>query len=419
MKVVMKAIADVLPYGKNPRRNKKAVDAVASSIQQFGWNQPIVVDSEGVIIVGHTRYLAAQKLGLEKVPVVVAKNLTPDKVKAYRIADNKTNELAEWDVSLLSDELKELSEAGWGDFSGLAFSTMEIDALLSPLAEETKLSRPTVGSALEDEEGDEDEEYEEEEEEEEEPRRYLEEEIEQDDEPVDADAEGSIHAFNENTVFKTSNRWGVPELIPSMCWDGDIKGVYAIEGDISPARIIQWGTIGLDERMRDHVVSFYAHDNRFEAAIWSKAVTSITKFQAIKPAALVMPDFSLWTNDPPLMNLYNVYRNYWCARYWQEAGLKVLPNILILNEQARDYVTLGMPKKLKAAAIQIRTTDGSDYQKKLFLTELNWWCSQIECEKIFVYGGEHRPWIEPSLPSGPEFVWITSFHRVRKEMGKC
>ncbi|HBJ38540.1 MAG TPA: chromosome partitioning protein ParB, partial [Planctomycetaceae bacterium] len=85
------------PYESNPRVNDKAVDAVAASIKEYGFSQPIVVDTYGVIIVGHTRLKAAQKLGLEYVPVVVACHLTPEQARAYRIADNKTAELADWD----------------------------------------------------------------------------------------------------------------------------------------------------------------------------------------------------------------------------------------------------------------------------------------------------------------------------------
>ena len=90
VKVEQWKIGDVKPYEHNPRINDHAVDAVARSIQEFGFRQPIVVDEDGVIIVGHTRFKAAQKLGLETVPVHVAKGLTPAQVKAYRLADNRT-----------------------------------------------------------------------------------------------------------------------------------------------------------------------------------------------------------------------------------------------------------------------------------------------------------------------------------------
>src|SRR5262249_39577039 len=108
MNIEIRKLADIRPYDNNPRNNDDAVDAVAKSIQEFGFRQPIVVDEDGVIIVGHSRYKAALKLGLEMVPVHVAKDLTPEQIKAYRIADNKTNELSDWNYDLLPIELNEL-----------------------------------------------------------------------------------------------------------------------------------------------------------------------------------------------------------------------------------------------------------------------------------------------------------------------
>ena len=115
---------DVKPYEKNPRVNDQAVDAVASSISEFGWQQPIVVDTDGVIIAGHTRWKAAKKLGMDSVPVVVARNLTPEQVRAYRLADNRTGELAEWDWDLLAEELDAIEDI---DMSELGFDASEME----------------------------------------------------------------------------------------------------------------------------------------------------------------------------------------------------------------------------------------------------------------------------------------------------
>lgn len=109
-------IGKVKPYDKNPRNNDDAVEATANSIREFGWQQPIVVDKNGVIIVGHTRLKAAKKLRLEQVPVTVAENLTDEQVKAYRLADNKTGELADWDVDMLGNELNDILNIDMEDF---------------------------------------------------------------------------------------------------------------------------------------------------------------------------------------------------------------------------------------------------------------------------------------------------------------
>lgn len=109
IKVVYVDIENVIPYENNPRINDDAVEKVANSIREFGWQQPIVVDKNNVIIVGHTRLKAAQQLGMKQVPVVFA-DLSEEKAKAYRLADNRTGQIAEWDFELLEQELDELNE---------------------------------------------------------------------------------------------------------------------------------------------------------------------------------------------------------------------------------------------------------------------------------------------------------------------
>ena len=110
------SIDSIKPYDKNPRNNDDAVEAVANSIREFGWQQPIVVDAGGVIIAGHTRYKAAKKLKLKEVPIVVADNLSEEQVKAYRLADNKVGELAEWNDDLLQEQLNEILDIDMTDF---------------------------------------------------------------------------------------------------------------------------------------------------------------------------------------------------------------------------------------------------------------------------------------------------------------
>ncbi len=131
MKIELRPIAAVKPYEQNPRLNDDAVDAVAASLKEFGFRQPIAVDTDGVIVCGHTRYKAALKLGLEKVPVHVAKDLSPEQIKAYRIADNQTASLAMWDYDLLPIELAELQGMNY-DLGLLGFDPDELAKLLDP-----------------------------------------------------------------------------------------------------------------------------------------------------------------------------------------------------------------------------------------------------------------------------------------------
>lgn len=128
MNIVQVKPETLIPYARNPRKNTEAVAAVAASIKEFGFKQPIVVDDENVIIVGHSRHAAALQLGLDEVPIIIAHDLTPAQIKAYRILDNKSGEKAKWDFELLQLELGEL------DFNNeafqLSFDQSELDVIM-------------------------------------------------------------------------------------------------------------------------------------------------------------------------------------------------------------------------------------------------------------------------------------------------
>lgn len=108
MQIIEKNISEIIPYEKNPRKNDQSVGKVAESIKQFGFKVPVVVDKNNVIVCGHTRYKAAQKLHFAFVPCVVADDLTDEQIKAYRLADNKVGEDSEWDIDLLQGELADI-----------------------------------------------------------------------------------------------------------------------------------------------------------------------------------------------------------------------------------------------------------------------------------------------------------------------
>ncbi len=128
-------LQQITPYENNPRRNDDAVGAVAKSLREFGWQQPLVVDKHGVLIVGHTRLLAAKSLGWKVAPVVVADKLTPAQVKSYRLADNRVGEIAQWDETKLFQELEGLLEAGI-DLEGMGFSQEELGLFQKPVMKE-------------------------------------------------------------------------------------------------------------------------------------------------------------------------------------------------------------------------------------------------------------------------------------------
>ena len=128
MNIETKNISEIKPYSNNPR-TKRSIDKVAQSIKEFGFQQPLVIDKQNIIIVGHTRYEAAKLLELKKIPVIIA-NISHEKAKAYRIADNKTNEYSEWDYDLLHIELSELSNMKY-NLENLGFGEQELESIIS------------------------------------------------------------------------------------------------------------------------------------------------------------------------------------------------------------------------------------------------------------------------------------------------
>lgn len=130
MEIIMKRVEELTPYERNPRRNDEAVKFVKASIEQFGFKVPIVIDANNIIVAGHTRLKAAEELGLKEVPCIVADDLTEEQVRAFRLADNKTGEAAEWDYTKLAAEMDALADKyNMGDFGFVGADLTDYDSL--------------------------------------------------------------------------------------------------------------------------------------------------------------------------------------------------------------------------------------------------------------------------------------------------
>lgn len=147
MQIQNRKLGDIKPYEKNPRKNEEAVGAVAASIKEFGFKVPIVIDSAGVIVAGHTRYKAAKRLGLAEVPCIVADDLTPEQIKAFRLADNRTGEYAKWDDALLADIMTDLNASGY-NLGLTGFTDDEIADILAYSDEEPHEDETAIWSNL-------------------------------------------------------------------------------------------------------------------------------------------------------------------------------------------------------------------------------------------------------------------------------
>lgn len=137
IQIQYKDINEIRPYDKNPRKNDDAVSAVAESIKEFGFKVPMVIDKNNTIITGHTRYKAAKMIGLKEVPVIIADDLTEEQIKAFRLVDNKTAEIAEWDFELLQDEIDDILNI---DLSRFGFENEPDDDDVDP--EEVEAPQP-------------------------------------------------------------------------------------------------------------------------------------------------------------------------------------------------------------------------------------------------------------------------------------
>ena len=134
MEIINKKIEELKAYKNNPRNNEKAVDYVANSIKEFGFKVPIIIDKNNEIIAGHTRLKASIKLGLKEVPCIIADDLTEEQVKAFRLADNKVSEIAEWDFSLLDEELNNILDIDMSEF-GFEFDVKDNEETKKDLSE--------------------------------------------------------------------------------------------------------------------------------------------------------------------------------------------------------------------------------------------------------------------------------------------
>jgi len=150
MEIIYKKLDDLKPYENNPRFNDDAVEYVAKSIKEFGFKVPIVLDKNNVIVAGHTRYKASIELGLEQVPCIVADDLTEEQVNAFRLADNKVSEKAEWNYELLDEELSNILEINMDDFGFLKneevnIENVDVDEYFGNESNEKKCKCPNCG----------------------------------------------------------------------------------------------------------------------------------------------------------------------------------------------------------------------------------------------------------------------------------
>lgn len=143
MEIITKHISEIIPYENNPRKNDEAVEYVANSMNEFGFKVPVIIDKNNVIVAGHTRVKAAERLGIEEIPCIMADDLTDEQIKAFRLADNKVGELAGWDFEALDMELIDI-DLDMSDFGFITYDDSDIDDLFEEQEEKRKEKKQII-----------------------------------------------------------------------------------------------------------------------------------------------------------------------------------------------------------------------------------------------------------------------------------
>lgn len=318
MNIVEKKLKDIKPYEKNARKNDDAVRYVVESIRQFGFKVPIVIDKDNVIVAGHTRYKASKVLKLDKVPCIVADDLTDEQIKAYRLADNRVAEFSEWDAGLLVDELADILNIDMSDFG---FDIPEDEP------------------------------------EEEEEERHNE-----------AERTGNAYNLSEYDEDNTEGFYQMPKLEPCSYIPEDIIGFnYA-----------------LTSKNKDCGIHFYIDDYQFER-IWTQPQLYLDKLAEYE--CIFTPDFSLYTDMPVAMQIWNIYRSRLIGQIAQRMGLLVIPTVSWCREDSFEFCFDGLPKR---ATLSISTigVKQNDYNFSLWKAGVDEMIKRLEPKTLLIYGGK-------------------------------
>lgn len=310
-------ITELVPYEKNPRKNNDAVKYVAESIKEFGFKVPIVIDKNNIIVAGHTRYKAAKKLKIDEVPCIIADDLTDEQIKAFRLADNKVAEKAEWDFDLLNFEVGEMPDIDFGKFG---FEFPDIDVI--------------------------------------EPEEKVNE------------RERTFDAYNlrEYDESQTEGKYNMPVLLPCDCVPDDLIGFnYALSTDRT-----------------DTGIHFYIDDYQFER-IWNNPEIYMEKLQKFQ--CILTLDFSLYTEMPIAMQIWNTYRSRLIGQIAQRYGIKVIPAVSWCREESFEFCFDGLPKN---ATLSISTigVKREDYNFGLWKAGVDEMIKRLKPKRLLVYGGE-------------------------------
>ena len=327
MEIIEKRVKDLIPYTRNPRRNDDAVEYVANSIANFGFKVPIVIDNKNVIVAGHTRLKAAKKLGLKTLPCVVADDLTDEQIAAFRLADNKTAEAAEWDIELLASEIAELSNFDFTEF-GFTYDDGRQRAKATNFTDRDEDPLPRL----------------------------------------------------QHNTFDNFER----DFTPEYCGKYDIPVMKRTDttGEVF-ARYCDWKEI---EDPENTIVHSYYDDYKF-INMWRDPDCYLENLLEYK--AVVAPDFSLYTDFPLALQIMSCYKRQWIGAYWQSLGIDVIPDVVWGEPKSYEFCFDGIPQGGTVAVSTVGVKKDPEWNGEignLFRDGYNEMLRRINPDTIIFYG---------------------------------
>ena len=320
MQIIDKKIKDLIPYEKNPRNNKEAVEYVAQSIKEFGFKVPIIIDSNNVIVAGHTRLIAAKKLKMKTVPCIVADDLSREQIKAFRLADNKVAEFSQWDFDLLDEELEDIFDI---DMSMFGFENASDDWEIKNNDDEKQNERVRTNNAYN----------------------------------LDILDLNATEGFYQMPIIECDNY--IPNDIISFN--------YAKTSD-----------------NHDCGIHFFIDDYQFER-LWNSPREYVEVLDQYN--CIFSPDFSLYTDMPMAMKVWNVYRSRLLGQFYQTCGIKVIPTISWCEKETFKFCFDGIPKK-SIVAISTIGVKRDENALKIWHDGVDEMLKRIEPKAVIVYGGK-------------------------------
>lgn len=387
-------VGELIEDPKNARKHsKRNLGAITASLQQFGAARSIVVDKSGVVRAGNGTLAAAKKAGIKKVRVIQSEgdelvavmraDLSDAQAAAYALADNRTSDLSDWNNELLLDSLQELKEVDF-NVEEFGFDEKFMKDLLKDMGDFSSIDTSQE---------------------------------EQEEQEWNESQQNQIFGLRPDVIFSSANKYGIPDLKKEK-----LGGLDCVPNDIWTAEkresyencLMLWGTNKFPENISESILGFYVDDQRFEV-VWNNAVQTVGELMRKGWKAVIEPDFSVWRDDPMAVQLWNRYRSQWVARYWQEAGIKIIPSLNWSDENSIDFCCAGIPIGCELVSLQCRTTK-SNLGKKYFVNGLNSTLKVLRPSNIMIYGGiTHRSWIEPSLDTDANLIFLDDWASLRQK----